>query len=194
MNRKALRTLILILILSLLPGCLIVETKEYHITLGQGGTGEARIVFNNIQSETDDTVDISKSDFDQLIDLYLRGSQFEQDNPDYRNVRKHLYKKDGMLNGDVTFTFDSLAVMRLFQYEPDGPLMYFVGSPLSSEVMLETNGTFGREWMPIVFWPEGTRELYIKTRVVSQGSYHRSLLPLFETWKESTQEHEGMNK
>jgi len=194
MTRPAFRALFLLAILALLPGCLIVETKEYHITLRDGGTGEARIVFNNIQSETDDTVDISKPDFDQLIDLYLHGSQLERDNPGYRDVKKHLYEKDGELNGDVTFSFDSLAVMRLFRYDPEGPLMYFVGSPLSSEVMVETNGTFGRDWMPIVFWPSGTRELYIKTRVVSQGSYHRSLLALFKAWERSPQAKEKKNE
>ncbi len=77
--------------------------------------------------------------------------------------------------------------MRLFQYDNEGPLMYFVGSPLSSEVMLETNGTYGRDWMPLVFWPKGTKELYVKTRVVSQGSYHRSLLALFRAWEQSPQ-------
>ncbi len=187
MTRLLFFSLALVLILILVPGCLIVETKEYHITLRNGNAGEARIVFNDIRSETDDTVDVSKSDFDQLIDLYLHGSQLERDNPGYKNVEKHLYEKDGKLNGEVTFSFDSLAVMRLFQYDNEGPLMYFVGSPLSSEVMVETNGTYGRDWMPIVFWPKGTTELYIKTRVVSQGSYHRPLLALFKAWEQSAQ-------
>lgn len=187
MTRFLFLALALIAILVLIPGCLIVETKEYHITLKNGVSGEARLVFNDIQSETDDTVDVSKTDFNQLIDLYLHGSQFERDNPGYKNVEKHLYEMDGKLNGEVTFGFDSLAVMRIFQYDGDGPLMYFVGSPLSSEVMVETNGTYGRDWMPLVFWPKGTKELYIKTRVVSQGSYHRPLLALFKAWQQSAQ-------
>ena len=187
MTRLPFIALALASLLAFLPGCLIVETKEYHITLKDDGAGEARIVFNDIQSETDDTVDVSSSDFDQLIDLYLHGSQLERDNPGYKNVQKRLYEKDGKLDGEVSFTFDSLAVLRLFQYDGDGPLMYFVGSPLSSEVMVETNGTYGRDWMPIVFWPKGTKELYIKTRIVSQGSYHRPLLALFKAWEQSPQ-------
>ena len=194
MTRPLFLALTLVTTLSLLSGCLIVETKEYHITMKSGGTGEARIVFNDIQSETDDTIDVSKADFDQLIDLYMHGSQLERDNPGYRNVVKHLYEKNGKLCGDISFSFDSLAVMRLFQYESDGPFMYFVGSPLSSEVMMETNGTYGRDWMPIVFWPSGTKELYIKTRVVSQGSYHRPLLALFKSWEQTPQAKEKLNK
>jgi hypothetical protein len=187
MTRHLFLALALAASLTLLPGCLIVETKEYHITLKNGKAGEARIVFNKIQSETEDTVDVSKADFDQLIDQYLHGSQFERDNPGYKNVEKRLYEKDGKLNGEMTFAFDSLAVMRLFRYSNEGPIMYFVGSPLSSEVMVETNGTYGRDWMPIVFWPKGTKELYIKTRIVSQGSYHRPLLALFRAWEQSPQ-------
>lgn len=187
MTRLLFLAIAFVTILVLVPGCLIVDTKEYHITLRDGGAGEARIIFNDIQSETDDTVDVTKSDFDQLIDLYLHGSQLERDNPGYKNVEKRLYEKDGKLSGEVSFSFDSLAVMRLFQYDGEGPLMYFVGSPLSSEVMVETNGTYGRDWMPLVFWPKGTKELYIKTRVVSQGSYHRPLLALYKAWQQSPQ-------
>ncbi len=194
MTRPLFLILALVAIFVPVPGCLIVETKEYHITLKDGGSGEARIVFNDIQSETDDTVDVSKSDFDQLIDLYLHGSQFERDNPGYNNVEKRLYEKEGKLNGEVTLAFDSLAVMRLFRYDNEGPLMYFVGSPLSSEVMIETNGTYGHDWMPIVFWPKGTKDLYIKTRIVSQGSYHRPLLALFRVWEQSPQAKEKSQK
>ena len=194
MTRPLFHLLALFSALALLPGCLIVDTKQYHITLRTGGTGEARIVFNDIQSETDDTVDVSKVDFNQLIDLYLHGSQFERDNPGYRNVEKQLYERDGKLSGEVRFEFDSLAVMRLFRYDDGGPIMYFVGSPLSSEIMLETNGTYGRDWMPIVFWPKGTTELHIKTRVVSQGSYHKSLLALFKAWEQSPQARERDNR
>jgi hypothetical protein len=194
MKRSVLLALAVGAVLSLVPGCLIVETKEYHITLKNGQSGKARIVFNDIQSESDDTVDVTQSDFQQLIDLYLHGSQFERDNPGYKNVEKRLFEKEGKLVGEVSLSFDSLSVMRLYQYDNEGPLMYFVGSPLSSEVMVETNGTYGRDWMPIVFWPSGTTELYIKTRVVSQGSYHRSLLPHFKAWEQSPQAKEKNEK
>ncbi len=167
----------------LLAGCLTVESKEYHVTLRGDGSGDARIIFRNIQSENDDTSNTTAQDFQQLIDGYLLGNRFEKDNPGFHNVRKRLYVEDGKLCGEVDLSFDSLAVLRIFTYDKDGPLMYFVGSPITSEVLQETNGTFGREWMPVVFWPAATRELYIKTRIVSQSSYHRPLLARYEAWK-----------
>jgi hypothetical protein len=172
-------------ILALFPGCLTVETKEYHISLKDGGSGEARIVFSDIRSESDDTTNASAEDFRQLIDLYLLGTHFEKDNPGFHNVHKRLYEDDGKLCGEVTLSFDSLAALRLFQYKNQGPLMYFVGSPMSSEELVESNGEFGRTWMPVVFWPEGTHELSIKTKVVSQAPYHHSLLALFKKWESS---------
>lgn len=166
-----------------LCGCLTVETKEYRITLKSNHSGEAVIKFINLLSEADDTLDISRDDFRQLTEFYLQGTQLEKDNPGFSNVRKRLYEENGVLTGEVTFTFDSLGVIRLFQYDKESPFMYFVGSPLSSEQLMESNGTFGREWMPVVFWPKETREFYIKTRVVSEVAHQRSLLAHFREWQ-----------
>lgn len=177
-----------------LIGCLTVESKEYHIKLRTDHSGEATIKFINIMSEADDTTDISHDDFHQLIDLYLLGTQLEKDNPGFRNVKKRLYEQDGVLVGEVSMTFDSLAALRLFKFNAESPYMYFVGNPLSSEQFVETNGIYGRDWMPMVFWPKDTRDLYLKTKVVSEVTYHRSLLKQFKDWqaqKESDQPQKG---
>ena len=122
--------------------------------------------------------------FQQLIEFYLEGTQLEAENPGFRNVRKQLYEEDGMLVGEVTFDFDSLSVVRLYKFDEDSTFMYFVGSPLSSEVLVETNGSFGRDWMHVVFWEKDTRDLYVKTKVVSEVVHHRSLLKNFKEWQE----------
>lgn len=164
-------------------GCLTVEQKIYRVTLRPDHSGEAVITFVNIRSESDDTVDVTDEDFRQLIEFYLEGDQIERDNPGFRNVRKRLYEEDGVLKGDLTFEFDSLSAVRLFRYDRNSPLMYFAGSPLSSEQLVETNGTRGPDWMPVVFWDRGETELYIRTRVVSEVSYHRALLDRFRAWR-----------
>lgn len=181
-------TFFLLLPLALSTGCLTVEVKEYRITLKNDHSGEATIKFINIVSETDDSLDMSGDDFSQLIEFYLQGNQLERENPGFRNVRKRLYEENGVLVGELSFTFDSLAVVRFFKFNPDSPYMYFVGSPLSSEQLLETNGTFGRDWMPVIFWPGDTRQLYVKTRVVSEVAFRRSLLPHFQAWTAVQQE------
>lgn len=170
-----------------LTSCLTVESKEYRIKLKPDNSGEATITFLNIMSETDDSVDISAEDFHQLIEYYLQGTQLEKDNPGYKNAKKRLYEQNGMLCGEISFTFDSLASIRLFKYDEDSPYMYFVGSPLSSEQYVESNGELGREWMPVVFWPKNTKDLYFKTKVVSEVSFHRSLVGNFREWQSQQQ-------
>jgi hypothetical protein len=183
MNLHRVALLSPLFLLILLAGCLTVESKEYHIRLRTDHSGEATITFINIMSESDDTLDNSQEDFQHLVDFYLQGSELEKQNPGFRNVRKRLYEEDGMLNGELTLTFDSLAALRLFKFDKNSPYMYFVGSPLSAEQFVESNGTFGRDWMPVVFWEPDARELYVKTRVVSEVTFHTSLLPHFKGWQ-----------
>ncbi|HCV43972.1 MAG TPA: hypothetical protein DGH68_10850 [Bacteroidetes bacterium] len=172
-----------VLVLALcLTSCLTVESKEYRIKLKPDHSGEATIKFTNILSEADDTVDISADDFNQLIEFYLQGTQLEKENPGFHNVKKRLFEEGGVLCGEITFTFDSLGSVRIFKYDGDSPYMYGVGSPLSSEQYIESNGLLAREWMPVVFWPKDARDLYIKTKVVSEVSFQQSLLKNYKTW------------
>ena len=135
----------------LFAGCLTVENKEYHIKLKTDTSGEATIRFINILSESDDTTDASKEDFQQLIDTYLSGCKIEKDNPGYHNVKKKLYEEKGVLVGEVSFSFDSLSTVRFFRFDKESPFMYYASNPLSSETLVETNGVQGEQWMPIVF-------------------------------------------
>lgn len=176
------------------PACLTVERKEYRIKLNADHSGEAVIKFVNIMSEADDTLDISNDDFHQLIDFYLQGNQLEKENPGFHNVKKRLFEEDSVLCGEITFTFDSLGSVRIFKYDAESPFMYAVGSPLSSEQYVESNGILGRDWMPIVFWPKDSRELYIKTKIVSEVSFQRGLLKNFKEWQAGRQSGSGQKK
>jgi hypothetical protein len=169
----------------LLSGCLTVESKEYRIKLKSEHSGEATIKFINIISEADDTLDISRDDFQQLIEFYLQGSQLEKENPGFHNVKKRLYEENNALVGEVSFTFDSLSVVRVFKFDNESPYMYFAGNPLSSEQYVESNGTYGKEWMPVVFWPKDVKDLYVRTKVVSEVASHRSLLKNFREWQKT---------
>jgi hypothetical protein len=175
-----------------LSSCLTVEQKEYHITLDTDHSGRATIKFINIMSEADDSADISDDDFQQLIDFYLHGNELEKENPGFRNVKKHLFEENGVLCGEISFTFDSLEAVRVFKYDTNSPYMYAVGSPLSSEQYVESNGKLPRDWMPVIFWPNDTKELYIKTKILSEVSFQRSLLKNFEAWRsnQSTETHD----
>lgn len=164
-------------------GCLTVESKEYHIKLTGNHSGEATIKFINILSESDDTTDIRKEDFQQLIELYVSGNKLEKDNPGYREVKKRLYEENGVLCGEVSFTFDSLSSIRFFKFDKDSPYMYYASNPLSSETLVETNGVQPEQWMPVVFWKRDAGEFYVKTRVSSEARFRTSLLKQFRDWQ-----------
>ncbi|MEK9136179.1 MAG: hypothetical protein AAB393_03575 [Bacteroidota bacterium] len=184
-----------ILLLSLsLNGCLTVESKEYRIKLKSDHSGEAVIKFVNIMSEADDTVDISNDDFQQLMEFYIQGNQLENENPGFHSVKKRLFEENDVLCGEITFSFDSLAAVRIFKYDGDSPFMYAVGSPLSSEQYVESNGLLAREWMPVVLWPKDSKELYIKTKIVSEVSFQRGLLKNYKVWQSQQQSGQRQKK
>jgi len=62
--------LTVLLVVWSLSVCLTVENKEYYITLTTDHSWQATIKFLNIVSETDDAIDISDDDFQQLIEFY----------------------------------------------------------------------------------------------------------------------------
>jgi hypothetical protein len=99
-------------------------------------------------------------------------------------VSKRLYEDHGLLHGEIRFEFDSLASLRLYRFDSLSPVMYYVGDEFSTERVIETNGVYGGEIMPVVFWPRGTQELTLKTHVVSEAQYRRSLLPHFRAWEQ----------
>ena len=175
--------ILLMFLVSLLTGCLTVETKEYHIRLTNDHSGEATIKFINILSESDDTTDITKDDFQQLIDTYVGGNKLEKDNPGFHNVKKKLNEEKGVLVGEISFSFDSLSAVRMFKFDKDSPYMYYASNPLSSETLVETNGIQGEQWMPMVFWKRDAHEFYVKTHVSSEARFHKSLLNQFRDWQ-----------
>ncbi|MBX2993099.1 MAG: hypothetical protein KF749_18255 [Bacteroidetes bacterium] len=176
-------SIMLLLGSTIVSGCLTVETKEYHVKLKNGTSGEATIRFINIISESDDTTDITNDDFQQLIDMYVKGNKFEKDNPGYRNLKKKLYEENGVLVGEVTFSFDSLSAVRIFKFDKDSPYMFYASNPLSSETLIETNGMQPEVWMPVVFWKKDAREFFVKTRVSSEARFRASLLKNFVEWQ-----------
>jgi hypothetical protein len=185
----------LLLLVCLLPlgGCLTVAEKEYHFTLLTDTSGTAIIRFVDIGSESDDTTDTSEQDFNHLIEFYLHGTQFEEQNPGFHEVRKKLFVENGKLTGEIRFTFDNLETVKLFRFDNASPFMYYVGTDFFSEELAETNGSYKREVMPVIFWPKGTTEFTLRTRVASETPDRKSLLGYFQRW-ESSQNGGGMKQ
>ena len=179
--------LMLICLVVMINGCLTSQYKEYHFKLNKDGSGSGTIKFVNLLSQEDNGEDVSDADFTELVDNYLNGTSFEDDNPHMKVSNKKLYQADSMLIGEVTFTFDNLDSIGFYRYTDCKccPTMFYLGS--LSETLMESNGTYlgeNRE-LPILIWDPEVDEFSFKTMVTEDISECHSLLPMYETWKES---------
>ena len=170
-----------------LTGCLTPEYKEYYYTINDDGTGEGRMKFINLVSEEEDEEDVSAKDFGELITDYYEGEQFSEDNPHLTITDKKLYEEEGMLMGEVWFTFDNADSAGFYKYGDCEccPWMLYIGS--ISETYLESNGTFlgaDRDF-PMIVGDDGQDEFYFKTHLKEDMSNGHELLPLYKAWMET---------
>ncbi len=75
--------------------------------------------------------------------------------------------------------FEELSQVGLYQYEDKGPYMINVGSFLEGESFLTSNGEYGGDIMPVVFWPKSTETLSLTTYVTSPDESTVGLLSLY---------------
>ncbi|MBL7994503.1 hypothetical protein JNM05_03950 [bacterium] len=172
-----------IVVLLIFVGCLGVEKKEYTIKLKDGQSGTATVKYINIFSNDDDGKDVSFKDFGELVSDYVQGDKIERDYPGIHDIKKRLFIENNTVCGEITFAFDSLSQVRLYRFE-DGPFMYYVNSGSSpSEKFDATNGKFGGDIMPVIFWHKNVKELQIRTRVTEDVSGRRNLVNWFKMWQ-----------
>jgi hypothetical protein len=168
-----------------MTGCLTVDKKEYNYTLKSDGSGEGWIKFYNIKSAKDGENDVSLKDFAELIDEYMKGTKFEEENPNLLVTSKEIFEENNKLNGLVKFTFANISdISFLFEKDCDcAPIYYSMGGILS-ETFVESNGTYlGDNGGPqIVKWPAGTKDFKFTTSV-SADSNAVELLNQYNGWK-----------
>jgi len=185
MKLISLRLFIIALVTLLFAGCLTVDKKEYHYKVNNDGSGEGWIKFYNIKSAKDGEEDVSLKDFAELIDDYVKGTRFEDDNPSLQVTSKDLMEEDGKLNGLVKFKFNSLSEISFLYEEGCGcaPVYYSMGGFLS-ETFASSNGTYlGEGGGPqIIKWPAGTKDFSFTT-TVSSDTTTVDLLNQYKAWK-----------
>ena len=174
---------LLILLALLFTGCLTVEKKEYTFQLKDNNSGTLTIKFINIMSMKDDALDVSQGDFEELITNYIEGNEIEVDYEKALVRSKRLFEENGTLCGEVIIDFDNLASVGLYQYDSKSPLMFNVGSFLDSETYLNSNGEFGGEVMPVVFWPKSLKTLTLSTYITDPDETTVGLLTEYHEWK-----------
>ncbi|MCB0806584.1 MAG: hypothetical protein KDC05_12360 [Bacteroidales bacterium] len=183
MNSKKSLPILFIGLLGLLSGCLTVEKKQYTFELKDNNSGTLTIKFINIMSMKDDTLDVSEGDFDELIGTYIEGDELEKDYEKALVRSKRLFIEDGILCGEVIIDFENLADVGLYQYDNKGPYMFNVGNFLDSESFYQSNGEFGGEIMPVVFWDKSEKTLELTTHITDPDESTVSLAKSYENWR-----------
>ncbi len=173
-------------LLAFTQGCLTAGHKELRLSLASNGvSGSGMLLFSGIHSEsaTDTTKEI-KEDFNSLISDYYQGKKIEQTLPGIKNVKKRLFVDGKELVGEITFDFDDISQLGFYRYKGSGCYMYYTlaDGVFSSGQFEASNGTYGGEKMPIVFWDQSSRDFYIKVGLSSGQAPEHSLLDLYAAW------------
>lgn len=183
MNKGIIKITNIAFILLFFSSCLTVEKKEYTFKMEDKNSGTLTIKFINILSMKDDTTDVSKSDFEELVSSYIDGNEIENDFNRAIIRGKRLFEEDGVLCGEVVIDFYDLASVGLFRYDDKSPLMFNVSSFLDSETYLNSNGTYGGEVMPVVFWPDSKSTFELTTYITTPDENTVSLLKEYNDWQ-----------
>lgn len=184
MNKKIIFLVFVVFSFTFLSGCLTFETKEYNFKMKKDGSGNGSLKFINIMSDSKDSTSSVESDYDMLIGSYLKGDRLLDDMPGVKNVKKKLFEEDNQLCGEVTFDFDKITDLKFYKVKDNGPWCYFLGmsanNMFSNESYFSSNGEYGGQNMPVIFWNENAKEFKFKTTVTTPGDKTQSLL---EQWR-----------
>jgi len=164
------------LVAFLISGCLTVEKKEYSFEFCGPNSGTLTIKYINIMSIKDEEEDVSADDYNKLISDYLKGEEIEKEYPSATNVRKRLFEENGQLCAEVKLDFNDISAVKLFKLDKKSPYMLSIKSVLDSEAYVESNGQYGGEVMPAVFWSRKQKKLTLTTSVTKPDETTVSLL------------------
>lgn len=182
MKRSIIYLFLFIFSVSLI-GCLTVETKEYSYKLKDGNKGSGKIKYINIM-RTVDSATTMETEYRELIDSYLNGNKPEDEMLGVKNVKKRLFEEDNHLCGEITFDFDDITSLKFYNYKGKIWTFALTGNSIfgGNESYFSSNGTFGGENMPVIFWDNGENELNFKTTVSQNDKKNESFL---EIWKKN---------
>jgi hypothetical protein len=186
MKKSFLIWAVLVAVALFFSGCLTCEKKVYTFEIKSDNSGRLTIKYINIMSIKDDSLDVSEEDFQSLQNDYLNGEELQNSFPDATVVSRKLFKEGGVLCGEVVYDFPDLRAAKLFKYKGQGPFMYCLGcNSLDAEYYNESNGEYGNENMPVVFWEEGTKKLTMTTDVTTPDETTVSLLDNYLEYQKS---------
>jgi len=186
MKKAGVYSLLTVIIIFLLSSCLTVEKKEYCFEFTGKNSGILTIKYVNIVSMMDDSTDNSEDDFNELIKEYYNGAKIEDNYPGAKVISKRLFEENNILCGEIKIEFSDLASARLYQNKENEPYTFSIEGTFDyNESYIESNGTFGGEIMPVVFWSSALKKLKLSTLVVPPDESNISLIDRYRKWKGS---------
>lgn len=180
---KLIKAIVLIFLAVIVSSCLTIEQKEYTFEINADGSGSLRIKYINILSMKDDTANVAQFDFQELVSTYLEGNQLQQDYPDAVIRSKRIFEEKGILCGEVILDFNNLRNVGIYQYDANCPYMFNINSFLDSESFVSSNGDYGGDIMPVVFWPKTLTRLKVSTSITIPDETTISLVDDYRMWK-----------
>ena len=174
--------LLIIIIVCSMQSCLTVEKKEYTFKMVSADKGILTIKFINIMSVSGSEDELNK-DFEELIQSFVEGERIEQEYPFAKLVYKKIFEENGKLCAKIQFEFDELTAVKLYRYNEIGPYMYSISHAATNEKYAQSNGNYGGEVMPVVFWENDTKKLDLITSITNPDKTSKSLLDKFKSWE-----------
>lgn len=130
--------LILVLVVSFWPGCILIHTTEHRITLNPDGTGEA--VLRLIDLRSDETVDsLVQRDFKNMMTSFEKDAVGDFEQRGRTITSKRMFAQADTLIAEVAYSFTSLQAIEGL-HVTDQEMYVMVNE--NCEVV-RTNGTAG---------------------------------------------------
>jgi hypothetical protein len=176
-------SILFLLPIFILSGCLTAQYKEYKIHFNDKHSGTLTITYRNIFSQIsdkDNADSVLTSDYAELVSKYLAGNEIEKNFPDAKVKSKRLFENNGQLCGEVVLEFTDPSQVHLFKYDRRSPWMFAIPS---DEDYFDSNGDKPADYMPVVFWKRNFKDDFsVITQISNPEGKDQSLLA---TWKKN---------
>lgn len=150
-----------LLLVSLLPGCILIRTTEHRITINEDGSGEAVLRLIDLRSdETQDSLIVR--DFDIMISSFEREGIMDFEKMGRKITDKKFFLRGDTLVAEIHYTFPSLSAVEAIRITPDE--IYVVVN--AEREVVRTNGVVvpWQEAHKRIQWSKDARRLFYQIR------------------------------
>ena len=183
--KKSVIILVSLFLVIAMSSCLTVERKSYNVLLNKDGSGTLTIDYYNIMAEISDgeTKEDAQKYYNELMTDYVNGDVLKKQYPKAILVKKEFYEKEGKLCAQVVLSFKEIAEVGFYKQGKKTDLMFALCASVFSETYVTSNGNYGGEIMPVIFWSSKTKHLTFVTSIMPPSEKTVSLLEYYKAEK-----------